>query len=141
MPCQVLARCLKVLTSSEACAPRQLDDSMLRPEPVGGGSLSFPGPSLTPVENASQLQTFCQQAPLGPMSPERSPRPPARQGQAQVTPVRVSGQGPGHWRWPWLAPDDVSSKAFHLSLGPLDPGQNSFPFKRANDLLFPCLLP
>lgn len=137
MPSQVLASRLKVLASSEACAPRQLDDSVLRPEPVGRASLSFPGPSLTPVENASQLQTFCQHAPLGPMSPERSPRPTDRQGQAQVTPVRVSGQGPGHW----LAPDYVSSKAFHLSLSPLGPGQNSFPFKRANDLLFPCLLP
>lgn len=58
------------------------------------------------------------------------------QGQAQVSPVRVSGQGPGHWP----APDYVSSRTFHLSLSAAGPGQNLFPFKRVSDVLFPCLL-
>lgn len=79
--------------------------------------------------------------PTGANKPKRSPRPTDGQGQAQVRPIQVSGQGPGHWHCLWPAPDYVSSRAFHLSLSLLGPGQNSFPFKRANDLLFPRFLP
>lgn len=129
---------------SEACAPRQLEDSALCPNPLRGPLCPFQATGLPKSDFSGKCQSASDLLPTGPAGPvgaERHPRPTDRQGQAQVSPVRGSGQGPGHGHWPWLAPDYVSCRAFHLSLSPLGPGQNSFPFRRANDLLFPCLLP
>lgn len=127
---------------TEAYAPRRLEDSVLilscSESPCPSNATDLPkSDSSGKCQSASDLLPT---GPAGPVGAERSPRSTDRQGQGQVSPVRVSGQGPGHWHWPWLAPDYVSCRAFHLSLSPPGWGQNSFPFKRANDLLFPCLL-
>lgn len=75
---------------SEACAPRQLENSVLCPNRLLGPLCPFQDTGLPKSDFSGKCQSASDLLPAGPAGPvgaEWHPCPTDRQGQAQVSPV------------------------------------------------------